>query len=84
MGPREVRKGLEAAGFVVEEAELVVHEADQPDAVGALFHSDALSSEALADIDLVLSDADAPAGGEGDGSVMERIVEFGPAAVGAL
>ena len=32
-------------GVRVEEAEIVVHESDQPDAVGDLFHSDALASE---------------------------------------
>lgn len=75
---------LEAAGFVVEEAEIVVHEADQPDAVGDLLHSDALASEDLADIDLELSDADAAAGGDRHGAVVEWIVEFGQSAKAAL
>ena len=74
-------QGARAAGFVVEEAEIVVHEADEPNTFVDLCEADLLTCQHAGDVDLLAVHADAAAGGDGDGSVVERIVE---ATVGAL
>jgi hypothetical protein len=45
---------------VIEEAEVVVHEADEPDFVSDLLDADVLTGEDLAEIDLAAAD---PVGG---------------------
>ena len=62
---------------MIEEAEVVVHEADEPDFVGDLFDADVLAGEDLAEIDLAATDADAPAARNGDGAIVEGILELG-------
>nr|WP_292176033.1 hypothetical protein [Mesorhizobium sp.] len=48
-----------------------------------LFDADGLAGEDLAEVDLFAIVADAPAGGDGDGLVVERIIEVRQASVGA-
>ena len=64
-------------GFLlqVEVAEIVVHEACEPDVLVDLFDTDILTGEHEAEIDLLPVEADAAAGGDGDGPVMERRVD---------
>jgi hypothetical protein len=50
-----------------------VHEADEPNSVLDLFYSDRLAGKDLAEIDLLTSQANSAAGGDGDGFVVERI-----------
>ena len=47
-----------------------------------LFDADVLTGEDLAEIDFLPIEADAPAGGHGDGLVVERVVELGQTGVG--
>ncbi len=68
---------------MVEVAEIVVHEADEPNLLADLLDADALAGEDGARIDLLPVEADAPACGHGDGPVVERIVDLGQASVGA-
>ena len=73
---------FEPAGLVVEVAEIIVHEADEPNLLADLLDADALAGEDGAEIDLLAIEADAPACGHGDGSVVEWVIEFRQAAVG--
>jgi len=71
-------------GFLlqVDVAEIVVHEADDPDALVDLLDSDALNSQDGGDVDALAVHADAPAGGHEDVAIVQRIGELGQAAVG--
>src|SRR5690606_16707645 len=55
----------------------------QPDMVVGLLDADGLAGEDLAEIDLAPLVADATAGGDGDGFVVEGVVELGQAIIGA-
>ena len=68
---------------MVEVAEIIIHEADEPNVVADLFDADALTSEDQTEIDLVPIEADAAACGHGDGFVVERVIEVWQAFVGA-
>jgi hypothetical protein len=68
---------------VVEVAEIIVHEADEPNVLAHLFDADALTGEDDAEIDFLPIEADAPACGHGDGLVVERVIEVRQAFVGA-
>ncbi len=67
---------------MVEVAEIVVHEADEPNLLADLLDADALAGEDGAEIDLLAIEADAPACGHGDGPVVEWVVDVGQACVG--
>lgn len=51
----------------------MVHETDGRDVVVDLLDADGLSGEDLAEVDLPALEADAAAGGDGDGPVVERL-----------
>jgi hypothetical protein len=68
---------------VVEVAEIIVHEGDEPNVLAHLFDADALAGEDEAEIDLLPIEADATACGHGDDLVVERVIEIGQASVGA-
>lgn len=59
-----------------------MHEADKPDALFDLSDTDGLAGEDLTEIDFSHFEADAAAGGDGDGLVVEGIVEFWQAFIG--
>jgi hypothetical protein len=54
-----------------------MHEADQPDFVSDLFDANILTSKNLAQVDLTPSDANPPAGGDGDGAIVKRVLQVG-------
>src|SRR5947199_8088855 len=54
--------------LIVEEAQVVVHEADEPDVVSDFSHADVLSRKDLTEVDLAPSEAQAAALGHGDRS----------------
>src|SRR5579863_307009 len=58
-----------------------MHERDKPDSIIDLLYSDGLTSEDLAEIDLLALEADSTARGDGDGFVVERIFELRQALV---
>ena len=61
---------------MVEEAQVVIHEADEPDSIADFLDPDILTGEDGAEIDFSASDADAAALGDGDGSVVKRVVKL--------
>jgi len=65
-------KGFQSAGLIVEIFEIVVHEADEPNAVVDLLDSKPLAGEHLGDFDLLSVHADAAARGDDDVAVVER------------
>jgi len=79
---RGVCQRFEPAGLVVEVSQIVSHKADEPDVVVGLLDADGLAGEDGAEIDLSAFVADAPAGRDGDGLVVEGIGEFGQAEAG--
>jgi hypothetical protein len=74
--------GFEPAGLVVEVSQIIVHKADEPNPVFGLFDSDGRASEDLAEIDFLDVEADAAAGRDSDGLVVEGIVEVRQSAIG--
>jgi len=68
---------------VIEVAEIVVHEADEPSLLAHLLDADALAGEDDTEIDLLPIEADAPACSHGGGPVVERVIELWQASVGA-
>jgi hypothetical protein len=68
--------------LIVEEAQVVVHEADQPDVISDFSYPDALASKDLAEIDLASPEAQATALSHGDRHVVERIAELWEAGSG--
>src|SRR4051794_36991297 len=77
-----IGNGFEPAGLVVEIAEIVIHEGDEPDILAHLFDADLLPSKYDAEIDFLPIEADAPARRHGDSLVVEWVVEVGQAGVG--
>jgi len=67
--------------LVVDVAKIIVHKADEPNLVTNLLDSDALAGEDGTEIDLAPVEADAPACGDGDGPVVERVIDVGQACV---
>ncbi len=60
---------------MVEEPQVVVHEADQPDFFVDLFDADVLTGEDGGEINLARGEADAAAHGDGHRAVVERVLE---------
>jgi hypothetical protein len=82
-GPKGFFGRLEPACLVVEVAEIIVHEADEPNVLVHLFDSDALAGEDSAEVYFPPIEAGAPARGHGDGLVVERVIELWQAPIGA-
>ena len=61
---------------MIEEAEIVVHEAHLPDSIRDLPDSHILACKDLTEIDLAFAQADAAAVGDGDSAVVEGIGEL--------
>ena len=63
--------------FEIDEAEIVVDEADNPNAVIDLLDAEALTGEHDCDIEALAMHADAAAGGDEGVAVMHRVCEVG-------
>ena len=61
---------------MVEESQVIVHEADEPDFVGHLLDPDLLAGEDGAEMDLLTSEADPATLRDGERLVMEWLVEL--------
>ena len=72
-------------GFLLEidEAEIVVHEADDPNAVVDLLDAEALTGEHGRDVDALAMQADAATVGDEDVAVVQRVCEVGQAGIGS-
>jgi hypothetical protein len=68
---------------VVEVAQIIIHEADEPNLLADLLDADELAGKDGAEIDLLTIEADSAACGDCDGLIVERVVEVGQASVGA-
>jgi hypothetical protein len=63
-------------------AEIVVHEADEPNGLVDLLDADALPCQHGGDVDLLAVQADAAAGGDEASAVVQRVPEPGQAGIG--
>jgi len=79
---RTVIQGLQCLLFQIDEAEIVVHEADDPDASLDLFDAKFLTGQDVGDADALAVHADSSAGGDGDISIVQRVGELGQAPAG--
>src|SRR5262249_57230255 len=71
---------FQSARLIVEVAEIVLHEGDEPQALGHLRHADILPREHLTEIHLLALQADAATVRHGDGVLMKGIAQvFDPA-----
>jgi len=68
---------------MVEEAQIILHEADKPDLVVDLLDADFLTGEDRAEVYLLPSEADAAAVCDGDGLVVEGVLEVRESAIGS-
>ncbi len=75
---------LQGSLFEVNVSEVVVHEADKPDAVIDFGDADALACHDGGDVDLLSVNAEAAASGDQGVGVMEGIVQVRQAVIGAL
>ena len=62
---------------MIEEAQVVVHKAYEPDFLLDFADTHLLAGEDMAKTDLALADADAPAMGHGDRAIVEGILGLG-------
>lgn len=60
---------------MIEEPEVVLHEADQPDFFVDFLHADVLTREHRRQVDLARAEAHAAAHGHGDRAIVERVLE---------
>jgi len=74
---------FDATGLVIEEPQVVVHEAHQPNVFRDLLDAYVLTGEDAAEVDLATVEADAPAAGHSDGAIVEGIFQIAQALVGA-
>ena len=73
---------LQSFFLQIDVAEIVLHEADQPNTFFDLLDTDSLPGEEGAEIDFFAVETDTSALGDVDGLVVERIIKFGQAAIG--
>jgi len=67
---------------VIEESQVVLHKANEPDFIAHLLDAHVLTGEDGAEVDLPFAEADTATVGDGNGAIMERVVELGKAAIG--
>ena len=60
---------------MIEEPQILVHKAHEPDFLADLLEADVLSGKYSAQVDLSTTDADPAVTGDGDGSVVEGVFE---------
>src|SRR5262245_49914036 len=71
-----VVEGLQGLLLQVEVSEIVMHEADEPNAVVDFLDAELLAGQHGRDVDLLAMEAEAAAGGDDTVAVVERICEF--------
>ena len=68
---------------MIEEAQVVLHEADQPDFIADFLDADVLTRQRGSEIDFAVADAYAASVGDGNCAVVERIAQITEAAIAA-
>src|SRR5579864_3904776 len=81
--PEEVLQGLQSFFLQINITEIVIHKTDQPDAVVDFLDTDSLACERYPEVDLLVVQAKTSATGDHDSAVVERVVRFGYAEIGA-
>jgi len=76
-----VQDGLQGSLLQADISEIIVHEADEPNAVADFLDAEFLTGEHGRDIDLFSVHADASTGGDKDVAVVERIVDLWQAVI---
>src|SRR5215467_14934457 len=75
--PEGVLQGLQSFLLQINIAKIVIHKTNQPDTIFNFLDTDSLASKGYAEVDLLVVEAKAPAAGDYDGAVVERVVRFG-------
>jgi hypothetical protein len=81
--PEGVLQGLRGFCLQINIAEIVIHKTNQPDAVVDFLDTDGLTGEGNAEVDLLVIEAETSAAGDHNGAIVEGVVRFGEAAIGA-
>ena len=71
-----VLRALGSTCLIIELTQVVLHKADKPSLLADLLDAHLLACEGLTDIDFLGSQADAPAARDGDGAIMEGILQL--------
>ena len=74
--PNGLSRGCKDLLFEIDEAEIVVHEADDPNAVVDFLDAQALSGQQGRDVDALSMHADAATGGDEDVAVVKWVGEL--------
>ena len=74
---------FDAARLGIEEAQVVVHKADQPDFLRHFLDADVLTGEDGAQVDFSGSEAEATVLSDGEGAVVERVFQLRQARIGS-
>jgi hypothetical protein len=82
-GPEGVFERLQGFLLQVYIAKIIVHEADEPDAVVYLFDTDSLAGQAGTEIDFLAIKAKAAAVGDHDSLVVKWVMGIGNAVIGS-
>lgn len=82
MRSERIVDGLQGFFFQIDIAEVIAHEADQPDAVFDLADADSLPGEGFGKVDFLSVKANAAATGDHHGALMKRVMGLGEALVG--
>jgi hypothetical protein len=81
--PNGLSRGCKVFLLQVEVSEIIVHEADEPNAVVDFLDAEFLASQHGRDVDPLAMQAEASASGDENIAVMERIDPFRQAGMGA-
>src|SRR5262245_12394338 len=82
-GPNGLSRGLQGLLLQVEVSEIVMHEADEPNAVVDFLDAELLAGQHGRDVDLLAMQAEPSAGRDDDIAVMEGIGQVRQAGIGA-
>ena len=80
--PEGVVQGLQSFFLQINIAEIVIHKADQPNAVVDFFDADGLAGKHRREVNSLVAQANASAVGDHDDFVVEGIVEAGQSLIG--
>jgi hypothetical protein len=67
---------FDAIARIVEEAQVIVHKANQPNVISDFAHADVLTGEHATEIDLAPAEAQTPTLGHGDSHIVERVMQL--------
>ena len=79
--PEGVLQGLQGFFLQINIAKIVIHKADQPDAMVDFFDADGLAGERYAEVDLLVVQAKASAAGDHDRAVVKWVMRFWDASI---